>query len=87
MKITKRQLKRIIKEEKVKLLREASNFRDPKTGENLWLMLNDVIEKLLDGGVDTTEMASELHGLADDVEANGPAPSGTRGDIMTREDR
>ena len=75
MKITKRQLKRIIKEEKAKLLREAANFRDPKTGENLWLVLNDVVEKLRDGGVDTMEMANELRGLADDVEESGPIQS------------
>ena len=72
MKITKRQLKRIIKEEKAQLLREAPNFRDPETGENLWLVLNDVVGKLLDGGVAPVEMANELRGLADDVEDSAP---------------
>ena len=72
MKITKRQLRRIIKEEKTKILKEASNFRDPETGENLWLVLNDVVGKLLDGGVAPVEMANELRGLADDVEDSAP---------------
>ena len=71
MKITKRQLKRIIREEKVKLLRETG-YRHPKTGESLLLMLNDVVDKLLDQGMDFTELANELRGLADDVEDSNP---------------
>ena len=67
MKITKRQLKRIIKEEKAKLVSEMG-YRHPKTGEDLLLMLNDVVDKLLDQGMDTMELAGELRGLADDVE-------------------
>ena len=67
MKITKRQLRRIIKEEKAKLVSEMG-FRHPKTGEDLLLMLNDVVDKLLDQGMDTMELAGELRGLADDVE-------------------
>ena len=67
MKISKRQLRRIIKEEKQKILAEA-NYRHPKTGENMFLMLNDIVDKLLDAGMDTGELAAELRGLADDVE-------------------
>ncbi len=67
MKITKRQLRRIIKEEKAKLVSEMG-YRHPKTGEDLLLMLNDVVDKLLDQGMDTMELAGELRGLADDVE-------------------
>ena len=67
MKITKRQLRRIIKEEKAKLVSEMG-YRHPKTGEDLLLMLNDVVGKLLDQGMDTMELAGELRGLADDVE-------------------
>jgi len=67
MKITKRQLRRIIKEEKTKLISEMG-YRHPKTGEDLLLMLNDVVDKLLDQGMDTMELAGELRGLADDVE-------------------
>ena len=66
MKISKNQLRRIIKEEKAKILAEAS-YRHPKTGENMFLMLNDIVDKLLDAGMDTGELADELRGLADDV--------------------
>ena len=71
MKITKRQLRRIIKEEKAKIIAEA-DYRHPKTGESLFLMLNDVVDKLLDAGMDTTELANELRGLADDVDDSKP---------------
>ena len=67
MKITKRQLRRIIKEEKAKILSEAS-YRHPKTGEDMFLMLNDIVDKLLDMGMDTAELSAELRGLADDVD-------------------
>ena len=67
MKITKNQLRRIIKEEKTKLVSEMG-FRHPKTGEDMFLMLNDIVDKLLDMGMDTAELAGELRGLADDVE-------------------
>ena len=67
MKITKRQLRRIIKEEKQKLVKEA-NLRHPETGENMFLMLNDIVDMLLSAGFDERELAGELRGLADDVE-------------------
>jgi hypothetical protein len=69
--ITKRQLRRIIKEEKAKLLNEAG-YRDPRTGEDLFLKLNGIVDMLLDMGMDTLELANELRGLADDVEESGP---------------
>ena len=122
MKISKRQLKRIIKEEKRKLRRiimEArmgeygkqdaaeglppsnagknneeymaaynaeiekqktnpvnemytGGYRDPKTGEDLFLKINGIIDMMLDQGMDTIELANELRGLADDVEDSGP---------------
>ena len=72
MKISKNQLRRIIKEEKQKILAEA-NYRHPKTGENMFLMLNDIVDKLLDAGMDTGELAAELSGLADDVEDSTPS--------------
>ena len=72
MKITKRQLRRIIKEEKARILNEAG-YRDPKTGEDLFLKLNGVVDMLLDMGMDTMELANELRGLADDVEDSGPS--------------
>ena len=71
MKATKRQLRRIIKEEKTKLIKEAG-YRHPQTGESLFLMLNDTVDKLLDQGMDALELANELRGLADDVEDSQP---------------
>ena len=71
MRITKRQLRRIIKEERAKLVAEQQ-YRHPKTGEDLFLMLNDVVDKLMDAGIDYTELANELRGLADDVEDSRP---------------
>ena len=74
MKTTKRQLKRIIREEKAKLVNEmySGGYRDPKTGEDLFLKINGIIDMMLDQGMDTIELANELRGLADDVEDSGP---------------
>ena len=77
MKITKRQLRRIIKEERAKLLNEAG-YRHPKTGEDMFLMLNDIVDKLLDMGMDTMKLARELRGLEDDVEDSAPQPGERR---------
>ncbi len=76
MKINKRQLKKIIKEEKAKLIREAG-YRDPRTGEDLLLKLNGIIDMLLDMGMSTTELANELRGLAADVEDSAPTSKNT----------
>ena len=84
MKISKRQLKRIIKEEKAKLLKEASMeyidgamqargkfpINDPSTRAKLFADLNDAIRALMQAGMDPNEMAEELYGLGEDVEAN-----------------
>ena len=75
MKITKSDLRRIIKEEAAKIQAEGQ-YRHPKTGENLFLMLNDAIDKLLDQGMNTYELAGELRGLADQVEDSTPDPIG-----------
>ena len=75
MKITKSQLRQIVKEEKSKLVNEMRGFRDPKTGEDLFLKLNGIVDMLLDMGMDTLELANELRGLADDVEESGPIPN------------
>ena len=53
-------------------MKEAGGYRHPKTGESLLLMLNDVVDKLLDQGMDTAELAEELRGLAADVEDSAP---------------
>ena len=63
MKITKRQLRRIIKEEKAKILEEGM----PSNEGDLLLTLNDIVDQLL-VRMDPMELANELRGLADDVE-------------------
>ena len=69
MKVTRKQLRKIIREEKTKVLKEqrAPDLRHPQTGENMLLMLNDIVGKLLDQGMDELELAEELRGIADDV--------------------
>ncbi len=69
MKITKNQLKRIIKEEKAKILAEGVpvGYRLPDNEGNLLLMLNDIVDKLLIR-MDAMDLANELRGLANDVE-------------------
>ena len=67
MKITKRQLRRIIKEEKARLVSEMG-YRHPKTGEDMFFMLNDIVDKLLGMGMDRAALVAELRGLADNVE-------------------
>jgi len=75
MKLTKRQLRRIIKEEKAKIVNEmyTGGYRDPETGEDLFLKLNGIIGQMLDMGMDPSELANELRGLADDVEDSAPS--------------
>ena len=105
MKITKRQLKQIIRENtsfspmksranpmvqravensrQQERLRENQAFRHPKTGENMLLMINDLVNHLLDQGFDTLELANELRGLADDVEDSQPFESRRDGDFLS----
>ena len=77
MKITKSQLRRIIKEERAKLAQEKQakvlneqpgQYRHPKTGEDLFSVLNDAVDRLIESGIDLEYLANELHGLAKDVE-------------------
>ena len=76
MKITKRQLKRIIKEEKAKLLKEEDSFaRDRRrfTGtENVSDLLGDLhkVISALQKMMEPYEVADELRGIADDIESN-----------------
>jgi hypothetical protein len=88
MKITKKQLRKIISENvgfapmqsrASPMIRAAvSNsrrqgqlkenmWRHPKTGENMLLMVNDLVSHMLDQGVDAYELAEELKGIALDV--------------------
>ena len=63
MRITKRQLRRIIKEEKAKIPEEGM----PSNVVDLLPALNDIVDQLLTR-MDPVELANELRGLADDVE-------------------
>ena len=45
-------------------------------------MLNDVVDKLMDAGMDFYELADELRGLADDVENSRPDEPGTPGGAL-----
>lgn len=82
MKITKNQLRRIIKEEKVKLLSEvkpsemsmhdaAEHYANINAGKPDWRALNLAVDNLLQAGVSEEEIALELRGMADDIEDSG----------------
>jgi hypothetical protein len=45
-------------------------------------MLNDVVDKMLDAGIDYDELANELRGLADQVEDSRPDDPGTPGGAL-----
>jgi hypothetical protein len=68
MKITKRQLRRIIKEERAKLIAEQQGYRHPDTGEDMLKMLSDIVDELMETDIDLKYLANEIHGLAQDVE-------------------
>jgi len=75
MKITKNQLRRIIKEEKAKLLKEDSFARDRRrfTGTQTPTdLLGDLHKTIsaLQKIMDPYEVADELRGIADDIESN-----------------
>ena len=76
MKITKNQLRRIIKEEKAKLLKEEDSFaRDRRrfTGtESVTDLLGDLHKAIsaLQKMMEPYEVADELRGIADDIESN-----------------
>ena len=70
MKVSKRQLRRIIREEKAKVLKEGL-YRDA-SGSDLWLQLAGIVDQLLDQGMNTIELANDLRGIADDVEDSAP---------------
>ena len=68
MRITKNQLRRIIKEERAKLVAEQQRYRHPDTGEDMIKMLSDIVDKLMETDIDLEYLANEIHGLAQDVE-------------------
>jgi hypothetical protein len=63
MKITKRQLRRIIREEKARLVEEALPV-------DLYRQLNAIVDNLMSAGQSADEVAAELRGIADDIEDN-----------------
>jgi hypothetical protein len=74
VKITKRQLRRIIKEEKAKLLNESSDAQAQQL-----LLLHDTIARLWQiMGPD--ELANELFGIAEDIRSEALAGRRQRGE-------
>jgi len=74
MKITKRQLRRIIKEEKVSMLREqpisgeqATQMQSAQDTATQLGLINDAVSALLNAGMNPEELAGELYGIADSV--------------------
>ena len=65
MKITKRQLKRIIKEEKAKLLNEV--YMDNTTIQDEIAKIDDAIDNLLSMGMDPKSLQDEIYRIAEDV--------------------
>ena len=97
MKVTKRQLRRIIKEEKRKLLREGvSAERALVAALDEYVM---ILDEDLGYDVPREDLKADVYELVDNYfkdsayaaevarEEEDHAPSGVRGDIMTREDR
>ena len=97
MKISQRQLRRIIKEEKRKLLREGQAQED-----TLWQALDQyvmVLDEEMGYDVPREELKADVINFVENyfndsataaeyaAEDERPSPSGVRGDIMTREDR
>ena len=76
MKITKKQLKRIIREERAKLIREAKRRTRNvmQAGEKIWFALSTLVDQAMDQSDPGTwrELADDLRGLADDVEDSIP---------------
>jgi len=65
MKITKRQLKRIIKEEKAKILSEV--YMDNTTIQDEIAKIDDAIDNLLSMGMDPKSLQDEMYKIADEV--------------------
>ena len=83
MKMNKRQLRRVIREEKRRVLREMhrgpgkmSSREVAAKSMDLFGKLNSAVDQLLMRGMDPIELANELRGLADDVEASAPMSYG-----------
>ena len=83
MRMNKRQLRRVIREEKRRVLREMHHSPGKMNSHevaaksmDLFAKLNSAVDQLLMRGMDPIELANELRGLADDVEASAPMSYG-----------
>ena len=99
MKITKRQLRRIIKEEKARLQREAYPIGGDSPSPS-WQAFEAAAWKAaaekIDAGMEADGILGAMQDSLSDIIAGmdneeddpaRPSPSGVRGDIFTREDR
>ena len=65
MKLSKQQLRRIIREEKQKILKET--YVPNQSISDLLGQIHDAVDMLLQKGMDPEELQGELFGLADNV--------------------
>jgi hypothetical protein len=65
MKITKRQLRRIIREEKQKILKET--YAPNQSVSDLLGQIHGAVDMLLQKGMSPQELQEELRGISDDV--------------------
>lgn len=67
MKITKRQLRRIIREEKARILEmryDDADTLDPRIVSDLLGKINDAVDQLLNIGMDPNSLQAELESIA-----------------------
>ena len=70
MKLTKRQLRKIIKEEKKRILEmqyDDAETLDPQQVSDLLMEINNAVDQLLQLGMKTQSVRDELHSIADSV--------------------
>ena len=68
MKITKRQLRRIIKEEKQKLLKEAQYSGDVQDVADAQEQIEEILNALWDKGVDNDGLKALLNNIIRDID-------------------
>ena len=70
MKLTKRQLKQIIREEKNRILEmqyDDADTLDPRKVSDLFMKINDAVDALLAMGMKADSVRQELYGIAESV--------------------
>jgi len=70
MKLTKKQLKKIIREEKKRILEmqyDDADTLDPQQVSDLLMKINDAVDALLSMGMKAQSVRDELHSIADSV--------------------